>query len=162
MYSKKSADKPLAGMRVNLKDNFRLAGIKTTMTNRAFTELYTAEKESAEVVLRLIELGAVVVGKSRMASFAAGEEPTDQWVDFHCPFNPRADMYQSPGSSSSGAGASLAGYPWLDFALGTDSSSLIPIATKTIDLTNSQRREASESQQQIMDFTDFDPPSEFR
>ena len=128
MYSKKSAAKPLAGMRVNIKDNFRLAGIKTTMTNRAFTELSTAEEESAEVVTRLIALGAVVVGKSRMASFAAGEEPTDQWIDFQCPFNPRADMYQSPGSSSSGAGASLAGYPWLDFALGTDSSFLISIA----------------------------------
>ena len=64
MYSKQSAAKPLAGMRVNLKDNFRVAGIKTTMTSRAFTELYTAEKESAEVVTRLVELGAIVVGKS--------------------------------------------------------------------------------------------------
>ena len=128
MYSNKSAAKPLAGMRVNLKDNFRVAGIKTTMASRAFTELYTAEEKSADVVTRLVELGAVVVGKSRMCSFAAGEEPTDQWVDFHCPFNPRADMYQSPGSSSSGAGASLAGYPWLDFALGTDSSSLTSVA----------------------------------
>ena len=81
------------------------------MTSRAFTKLYTAEKESAEVVTCLIELGAFVVGKSRMCSFAAGEEPTDQWVDFHCPFNPRADEYQSPGSNSSSTGASLAGYP---------------------------------------------------
>lgn len=120
LYAKYSSEKPLAGLRVSVKDNFKIAGIKTTMTNRAFTELYPADVESAEYVKRLVNLGAIIVGKTRMCSFASGEEPTDQWIDFHCPFNPRGDTYQSPGSSSSGAGASLAGYPWLDFSIGTD------------------------------------------
>ncbi len=111
-----------------MKDNFKLNGIKTTMSSRGFTELYPAESETADYVKRLMDLGAIIVGKTRMCSFAAGEEPTDQWIDFHCPFNPRGDVYQSPGSSSSGAAASLAGYPWLDFSIGTDS-----ILSSTID-----------------------------
>ena len=60
-----------------------------------------------------------------MCSFAAGEEPTGEWVDFHCPFNPRGDGYQSPGSSSAGSGASLAGCSWLDYAVGTDSETTL-------------------------------------
>ena len=91
------------------------------MSSRGFTELYPVDNETADYVKSLMDLGAVIVGKTRMCSLAAGEEPTDQWIDFHCPFNPRADGYQSPGSSSSGAAASLAGYPWLDLSIGTDS-----------------------------------------
>jgi Asp-tRNA(Asn)/Glu-tRNA(Gln) amidotransferase A subunit family amidase len=120
-YHTPSAEKPLAGMRVSVKDNFKLAGIKTTMTNRAYLELYAAEVKNAAFVERLLSLGAVIIGKTRMTSFASGEEPTDQWIDFHCPFNPRGDLYQSPGGSSTGAGASLAGYQWLDLSVGTDS-----------------------------------------
>ncbi|KAI4091318.1 MAG: hypothetical protein LQ344_004177 [Seirophora lacunosa] len=89
------------------------------MTNRAFTELYPADNETAQYIKALIGLGAVIVGKSKMASFAAGENPGD-WIDFHCPVNPRGDQYQSPGSSTAGAAASLAGYSWLDYSIGTD------------------------------------------
>ena len=122
IYAKPSTEMPLAGLRISVKDNFQIAGIRSAMTNRAFTELYGPDLASAHYVTRLISLGAIIVGKTRMAAFAAGEEPTDQYIDFHCPFNPRGDMYQSPGSSSSGAGASLAGYPWLDHCIGTDST----------------------------------------
>ena len=125
LYATPSDRSPLAGLRISVKDNFKIRGIKTTMTNRSFTELYTTEPETAEYVVRLIELGAIIVGKSKMCSFAAGEDPTDQWIDFHCPFNPRGDSYQSPGGSSSGAAASLAGYPWLDYSIGTDSESAL-------------------------------------
>lgn len=104
-----------------MKDNFRLAGVKTTMTSRAFTELYSIDNETAAYVCMLMEMGAIIVGKTRMSSFAVGESPTDQWIDFHCPFNPRGDEYQGPDASSSGAAASLAGYSWLDYSIGTDS-----------------------------------------
>lgn len=123
LYTKSSAEKPLAGTRISVKGNFKLAGIKTTMTNRCYTQLYSVEIENADFVEKLMELGAIIVGKTWMCSFASGEEPTDQWIDFHCPFNPRGDTYQSPGGSSSGAGTSLAGYPWLDYSIGTDSES---------------------------------------
>ena len=121
LYNKPSAGKPLAGARIGVKGSVKLAGIKPIMTNRDFTELYPAETETSECVERLVGLGAIIVGKTRMCSFASGEEPTDQWIDFHCPFNPRRNTYQNPGSSSSGAGTALAGCSWLDNSIGTDS-----------------------------------------
>ncbi|KAJ5666474.1 uncharacterized protein N7477_008922, partial [Penicillium maclennaniae] len=65
---------------------------------------------------RLIDLGAVIVGKMGTVQFANGDNPTADWVDFHCPFNPRGDGYQAPGGSSSGPGAGMGSYDWLDIA----------------------------------------------
>lgn len=121
LYSKVSQRKPLAGSRITIKDNFALVGVKSTMMNRAYTELYGPKKESATEVQKLIDLGAIIVGKTKMSAFASAEEPTDQWIDYHCPWNPRGDTYQSPSGSTNGGAASLAGYDWLDFAVGTDS-----------------------------------------
>ena len=121
MYSKISPRKPLAGSRITIKDNFALEDVKSTMMNRGYTELYEAKKESAKEVQKLIDLGAVIVGKTKMSAFASAEEPTDQWIDYHCPWNPRGDTYQSPSGSTTGGAASLAGYDWLDFSVGTDS-----------------------------------------
>lgn len=93
--------------------------------NRAYNELYPPRSSTADYVVKLIALGAVIVGKTKMSAFASAEEPTDQWIDYHCPFNPRGDGYQTPSCSSTGAGASLAGYPWLDHSIGTDSEFLL-------------------------------------
>jgi Asp-tRNA(Asn)/Glu-tRNA(Gln) amidotransferase A subunit family amidase len=121
LYSNPSKERPLAGARVSIKDNYDLKGIRTTMMNRAYNELYPPRASSADYATKLTQLGAVIVGKTKMSAFASAEEPTDQWVDYHCPFNPRGDMYQTPSCSSTGAGASLAGYSWLDHSIGTDS-----------------------------------------
>ena len=120
LCTQRSKNKPLAGLRIAVKDNVKLAGIDTTNGNRAFAELHSKEQETARYVYTLIEKGARIVGKTKTTSFASGEEPTDQWIDFHCPINPRGDTYQKPGSSSSGAAASLAAYHWLDISIGTD------------------------------------------
>lgn len=123
LYSVKDDKRPLAGLRVSVKDNFRVAGVKTTQSNRAFTKTYGPDSTTAKVVQELIHLGAVVVGKTKMSAFAGSEEATDQWIDFHAPFNPRGDGYQTPSGSTSGGGCSLATYKWLDFSIGTDSGS---------------------------------------
>ena len=120
-YAKVSQEKPLAGVRISIKDNFGLAGVKSIMINRAYTELYGSKDHSAAQVQKLVDLGAVIVGKTKMSVFASAEEPTDQWIDYHCPFNPRGDTFQSPSGSTNGGAASLAGYDWLDFSMGTDS-----------------------------------------
>lgn len=121
LYSKPSSSKPLAGARIALKDCFDLAGIQTTMMSRPYSELYGTVNESAIYVQKLMDLGAIIVGKTKMTAFASSDEPTDQWIDFHCPTNPRGDTYQSPSGSSTGAAAALAGYPWLDYSIGVDS-----------------------------------------
>jgi hypothetical protein len=47
------------------------------------------------------------------------------WVSQLAPFNPRGDGYNDPSSSSSGAGASIASYSWLDLAVGSDTGGSI-------------------------------------
>ena len=121
LYATRSARRPLAGMRFALKDCFYLAGVKTTMSSRAYTQVYGPEKENAAFVTKLLSLGASIIGKTKMTNFASSDEPTDQWIDDICPTNPRGDQYQSPSGSSSGAAAALAGYSWLDQSIGADS-----------------------------------------
>ncbi|KAJ6006803.1 hypothetical protein N7451_004747 [Penicillium sp. IBT 35674x] len=125
LYSRPSPERPLAGTRLCLKDIFHLNGTKTTMMSRAYTELYLAQEKSASYAQKLIEKGAIILGKTKMTQFASSDEPTDQWIDFHCPTNPRGDEYQSPSGSSSGAAAALAGYSWLDASVGGDSAGSI-------------------------------------
>ncbi|KAJ3580057.1 hypothetical protein NPX13_g506 [Xylaria arbuscula] len=127
LYSVKSPSTPLAGMRFSIKDNYKISGIPTTQSNRAWCELYEAksENETAAYVEKLISLGAVIVGKTQMCSFASSEEATDQWIDFHASFNPRGDGYQTPSGSTTGGGTSLAAYDWLDYSIGTDTTGSI-------------------------------------
>lgn len=49
--------------------------------NRAYNELYPPRTSSADYVTKLIQLGAIIVGKTKMSAFASVEEPTDQWVE---------------------------------------------------------------------------------
>ncbi|CAH0025316.1 unnamed protein product [Clonostachys rhizophaga] len=109
LYYKPSKEKPLAGVRIAVKDIFSLAGVKRSNGNRAW----------------LIEAGAVIVGTQKLSQFATSEVATVDWVDYHSPFNPRGDGYQDPSESSSGAGASVASYDWLDVAVGTDTGGSI-------------------------------------
>ena len=77
------------------------------------------------MVQRLIDAGAILVGKMKTSQFANGETATADWVDYHEPFNPRGDGYQDTSSSSAGAGSGIGSYPWLDLALGSDTGGSI-------------------------------------
>ena len=121
LYGKATAEKSLQGMRISVKDYFALEGIKSTMVNHAYTELYEVKDTSAIHVQKLKDLGATVVGKTKTNAFASAKEPTDQWIDYHCPSNPRSDIYQSPLGRTTGI-AALAGYEWLDASVRTDST----------------------------------------
>ena len=125
LYYTKTADKPLAGVRLGIKDIFDIARIRTSNGNRAWYRLYPPANETAHIVQRLIDAGAVIVGKMKTSQFANGEAPTADWVDYHSPFNPRGDGYQDPSSSSSGPGAGAAAYDWLDLTLGSDTGDSI-------------------------------------
>lgn len=112
--------KPLAALRVAVKDIFQIKGIRTSLCNRAYYELYPPATRTAGCIEILRQSGVKIVGTTKLASFAATEEPIE-CVDFQAPWNPRADGYQSPAGSSSGSGAAIAAYPWLDIAIGSDS-----------------------------------------
>lgn len=63
LYYKKTVEKPLAGVRVSVKDLYDLKGTKTSMGSRAWLEMYPAATSTAPSVQRLIDLGAVIIGK---------------------------------------------------------------------------------------------------
>lgn len=121
LYFPSRADKPLNGLRFAVKDNIDVAGAKTSGSCKAYAQLYGICSRSAPSIQRLLDLGAVVVGKTGMSQFADAEDPTGDFVDFHAPQNPRGDGNRVAGGSSFGSGASVGAYDWLDFALGTDS-----------------------------------------
>ncbi|KAF2111070.1 amidase signature domain-containing protein [Lophiotrema nucula] len=119
-YAAPTAEKPLSGVRLGVKDLYHIKGLKTSMGNRAWFHLYPPANDTAVSVQRLIDLGAIVVGKTRTSQFANGEAPTIDWVDYHDPFNPRGDGYGDPSSSSAGAGSAEASYDWIDMNIGSD------------------------------------------
>jgi hypothetical protein len=120
LYFKKTAEKPLAGVRIGIKDIYDIKGLRTSNGNRAWYWFYPPANNTAPPVQNLIDAGAVIVGKMITSQFANGETATADWVDYHEAFNPRGDGYQDTSSSSSGGGAGTASYPWLDVSLGSD------------------------------------------
>jgi hypothetical protein len=120
LYFTKTAEKPLAGVRIGIKDIYDIKGLRTSNGNRAWYWFYPPATATAPPVQNLIDAGAVVIGKMITSQFANGETATADWVDYHSAFNPRGDGYQDTSSSSSGGGAGSASYSWLDVSLGSD------------------------------------------
>lgn len=106
-----------------VKDIFHVRGLRTSVCNKAYYSLYPAALKTAACVQILEKEGAHILGTTKLAAFAATEEPIE-CVDYQAPWNPRADGYQSPAGSSSGSGAAIASYPWLDISIGSDSKSI--------------------------------------
>lgn len=103
-----------------MKDIFQVQDVKTSVCNRAYLDLYPPASKTAKCITLLEGGGASVLGTTKLASFAATEEPVE-CIDFQAPWNPRGDGYQSPAGSSSGSGVAVAAYDWLDIAIGSDS-----------------------------------------
>lgn len=106
---------PLYGVPFAIKDNIDLAGTPTTAGCPEFE--YTPDV-SATVVQRLLDAGAIPIGKTNLDQFATGLVGVRS--PYGVPRNPfRADLI--PGGSSSGSAvATAAGL--VSFALGTDTA----------------------------------------
>ena len=120
-------DMPLYGIPFAIKDNIDLAGIPTTAGCEAFT--YTPDR-SAFVVQKLIDAGAIPLGKTNLDQFATGLVGTrSPYGATKNAFNPE---YISGGSSSGSAVAVAQGL--VSFSLGTDTagSGRVPAAFNNI------------------------------
>ena len=106
---------PLYGIPFAVKDNIDVAGLATTAACPAFA--YTPEK-SAEVVQRLVDAGALVVGKTNLDQFATGLVGVRS--PYGVPKNPFDASFIPGGSSSGSAVAVSAGL--VSFSLGTDTA----------------------------------------
>lgn len=115
-----SSKLPLSSIRVRVKDNFDLKGTKTSLCSKAYLQNYPEKSRSAPCIQKLLDLGASIVGKTKVCAFAQWEEPTEA-IEYTSPWSARADGFQSSGGSSNGSGAAIAAYDWLDITIGSDS-----------------------------------------
>lgn len=114
---------PLYGLPFAIKDNLDVAGLPTTAACPEFT--YTAAA-TAPVVQRLIDAGALLVGKTNLDQFATG------LVGVRSPYGAPSSVFDPAyisGGSSSGSAVAVAA-SLVSFALGTDTagSGRIPAA----------------------------------
>jgi len=110
-----SAALPLYGVPFAIKDNIDLAGVPTTA---ACPEFAYTPTESAPVVQRLIEAGAIPLGKTNLDQFATG------LVGVRSPYGVPRNPFGTdviPGGSSSGSGVAVAA-GLVSFSLGTDTA----------------------------------------
>jgi len=105
----------LAGLRFAIKDNIDVLGLPTTAACPDFS--YTAN-EHAQVVQRLLDSGAALLGKTNLDQFACGLNGTRS--PYGAVPNAFDAAYVSGGSSAGSAYVVATGQ--VDFALGTDTA----------------------------------------
>ncbi len=115
LQGRNPADFPLYGIPFAIKDNIDLAGIPTTAACPDYA--YTPEK-SATVVQKLIDAGAIPVGKTNLDQFATG------LVGARSPYGAGRNAFNPDyisGGSSAGSAVSVA-LGLASFSLGTDTA----------------------------------------
>jgi aspartyl-tRNA(Asn)/glutamyl-tRNA(Gln) amidotransferase subunit A len=110
---------PLHGVPIGLKDIFDTAGVRTTHGSSFYRD--NVPGEDADVVRRLEDAGAVLIGKCNTHEFAAGSTTNNPW--YGATRNPWA-LERSPGGSSGGSGAAVAAF-LCPGATGTDTGGSI-------------------------------------
>ena len=112
---------PLHGIPIALKDNIDTAGIRTTAASELFKD--RVPSTDAEVVTRLKNAGAIIIGKTNLHEFAYGGSSSISY--FGAVHNPWA-LDRVPGGSSGGSAVATAA--GLCFgSLGTDTAGSLRI-----------------------------------
>ena len=110
---------PLSGTRFGLKDIYDAKGLPTAAGSLAYVQTHEIPTETAPSVEKLLQLGAVMVGKTRTSQFAHGAHPWE-FRDVSYSWNPRGDEHLTAAASSSGSACAIAAYKWLEFTVGSD------------------------------------------
>ena len=120
---------PLHGIPIALKDNMDTAGVRTTGASELFKD--RMPNEDAEVVRRLKDAGAIILGKLNMHEFAYGGSSA---VTYFGPVHNPWALDHSPGGSSGGSAAAIAGDLCFG-SLGTDTAGSVRIPASYCGVT---------------------------
>ncbi len=113
-------ERPLLGVPIAVKDNIDVAGEVTALGTNAYGDPAVAD---AEVVRRLREAGAVIIGKTNVPELCIWPfTETETWGATRNPW----DLQHAPGGSSGGSGAAVAA-GLVGAALGSDGAGSIRI-----------------------------------
>jgi amidase len=124
---KAGEERPLLGVPVAIKDCVDVAGDVTTYGTDGFDE---PAKADSEVVRRLREAGAILLGKTTLPELAiCGFTETATWGVTRNPWNPQ----RTPGGSSGGSAAAVAA-GLVPIALATDGAGSIRIPAASCGL----------------------------
>jgi aspartyl-tRNA(Asn)/glutamyl-tRNA(Gln) amidotransferase subunit A len=119
---------PLAGRKLAVKDLFDTAGVRTTYGSGLYAE--HVPERNATAVQRLLDAGAVLVGKTHLPEFAWSVLGQSEW--YGTCRNP-AHPGKTTGGSSSGSGAALAAR-LCDLALGSDTGCSIRLPSAACEV----------------------------
>src|SRR5580700_10441073 len=120
---------PMHGVPIAHKDLVYTKGVRTTGGSKIFKDF--VPDHDADIAIRLVQAGAVLVGKTNLHEFAYGITSTNP--HFGAVRNPW-DTERIPGGSSGGSGAALAA-GILPMATGTDTGGSIRIPASFCGVT---------------------------
>src|ERR1700735_11435 len=126
------AQRPLLGVPIAVKDDVDVAGEVTTLGSNAHGDV--AAPADAEIVRRLREAGAIVIGKTNVPELCIWpftETPT------LCAARNPWDLQRAPGGSSGGSGAAVAA-GLVGAALGSDGAGSIRVPAAWCGLLGAQ------------------------
>lgn len=118
-HDRSNAKGPLAGIPFVLKDSYLTSGIKTTAGSRILSNYHPTY--DATVYRKLVEAGAILVGKGNMDAWGHGA--TNENSDFGLALNPY-DLSRVAGGSGGGVAAAIA-LGMAEFGIGEDTGGSI-------------------------------------
>jgi Asp-tRNA(Asn)/Glu-tRNA(Gln) amidotransferase A subunit family amidase len=131
---RRSATGPLAGRTLLVKDLIDTAGIRTTYGSRVYADHFPTR--NAQVVERVLDAGAAILGKANLAEFAWSVLGRNQWYGtVHNPARPGAT---TGGSSSGNAAAVAAGL--CDLGIGTDTGCSVRLPAAACEIVGLKTR----------------------
>jgi len=116
---KNGLTKPLQGIPVAIKDNFLTVGLPTTASSLVLKDYYPQYEST--VTRRLIDAGAIILGKTNMDAWAHGSSTESS--QYGPTLNPW-DLGHLPGGSSGGSAAAIAAQ-LAPIAIGSETSGSI-------------------------------------